>query len=77
MRPRDRFRAFLHRDDIQRRRKIRRAKQPARYYQKRREARRAEEIAFARSIGASSHHLEDKKGSNAWVETGVWPKQVA
>ena len=51
-------------------------KMPARYRQKERERKRAEDIAFARRLGPGyiSRHEEDPEGSAAWVETGIWPE---
>jgi hypothetical protein len=51
------------------------AKKPPRYYQKRREAKRAEHIALCRRLGEGyiiSRHEDDPEGSQRWVETGRW-----
>jgi hypothetical protein len=51
------------------------SKIPARYYQKRREDKRAADIAFCCRLGAGyiSRHEEDPEGSEFWVEHGYWP----
>lgn len=52
---------------------------PPRYYQTRREAKRAADIAFAHRLGRGyiSRHEEDPDGSAYWVEHGFWPKEEA
>ena len=54
------------------------SKMPVRYYQKTREAKRAENIRLAHLLGGVSRHEEDPEGSARWIETGIWeaPKET-
>ena len=49
------------------------SKMPDRYYQKAREQKRDESIAFATKHRFACRHMVDPEGSAAWVETGIWP----
>ena len=50
------------------------SKMPKDYYQKRRQAKRDADVAFAQKVGGFSRHLEDSEGSQKWIETGIWPR---
>lgn len=51
------------------------AKMPHRYHQKRREAKREDDIALAHRLGGESRHEADPEGSQRWVETGIWKEK--
>lgn len=50
------------------------SKMPKDYYRKQRERRRDAEVALANRLGGLSRHVEDPAGSQAWIETGIWPR---
>lgn len=63
--------------DLKKSRNVRKGKMPADYHQKRREVQRREEIGLAVRLGKVSRHLEDPKGSEEWVRTGIWPEEAS
>jgi len=63
--------------DLKKSRSLRKGKMPTDYRQKRREVKRREDIGLAVRLGMVSRHLEDPKGSEEWVRTGIWPENVA
>lgn len=56
-------------------RAIKKAKTPKNYYQAARVAKANASITFAKKFGLSCRYLDDRAGTEAWIETGIWPTQ--